>query len=138
MNGSETTPTILIVEDNPQVCAMLERIFAKKGYLTLKAESGSHALNIATRLKPGVVILDLNLPDYNGIQLVSQIKAIDKAIQVIILTAHGSREAVRTAMESGAFDFFTKPFDFDDLCDTVRNASLFRPSVEKRENHHAP
>jgi DNA-binding response OmpR family regulator len=114
---------------------MLLRILSSKGYITMKAESGSKAVDSAGRTRPDLVILDLKLPDCNGIQILEELKAIDRAIQVIILTGHGSQEAVRSAMEMGAFDFLTKPFEIHELCAVVREALGYRPSAASGEYH---
>lgn len=122
MDLTKRKQTILIVEDDKKVLDILERILSSEGYTTMKAESGIGALQIAARTKVDAVILDLNLPDRNGIQVLTRLKGMDESIQVIILTAYGSQEAVRSAMEIGAFDFLTKPFDFQELCTVVREA----------------
>jgi len=129
--------TILIVEDDREVLDLLIRILSSKGYTAMKAERGSQALHIAARIRPDLVILDLNLPDCNGIEILDQLKAIDETIQVIILTGYGSQEAVRSAMENGAFDFLTKPFEVHELCAAVREALTSGPLLMRKENHHA-
>ncbi len=129
--------TILIVEDDREVLDLLIRILLNKGYTAMKAESGSQALHVAARIRPDLVILDLNLPDCNGIDVLEQLKAIDEAIQVIILTGYGSREAARSAMEIGAFDFLTKPFEVHELCSAVQKALMPASPGLSRENHHA-
>lgn len=131
-NLKEQKQTILIVEDERKVLDLLIRILSSEGYRTMKAENGHEALYIASRNIPDLVILDLMLPDCNGIQVLDRLKAVNETIQVIILTAYGSKDAVRSAMEIGAFDFFTKPFDFDDLCTSIREALLYGTQVADR------
>ena len=114
--------TILIVEDDQEIMNIIERLFCGEGYATSKADSGAHAMKMAARVKPDVVILDLKLPDFSGIQVLGKLRAMDETVQVIILTAHGSKVSVRSAMELGAFNFFTKPFEFHELCEAVREA----------------
>jgi DNA-binding NtrC family response regulator len=118
--------TVLIIEDEKDVLEIIGRLLKSEGYNIIEAETGAHAVYIAGRIKPDVVILDLNLPDYNGIRLLEELKAMDKTIQVIILTAHGTQEAVRSAMELGAYNFLTKPFEFPELCESVREAFEFK------------
>ena len=136
-NLAKQKQKILIVEDDNKVLNLLLRALSSKGYITMKAESGRQALHIAGRTRPDLVILDLKLPDCNGIQILAELKAIDQAIQVIILTGYGSREAVRSAMEMGAFDFLTKPFEIHELCAVIREALGYRPSIVSGEYHYA-
>ena len=135
-NPAQRNQTILIVEDDREVLDLLIRILSSKGFTAMKAERGSQALHIAARIRPDLVILDLNLPDCNGIEILDQLKAIDETIQVIILTGYGSQEAVRSAMENGAFDFLTKPFEVHELCAVVREALISGPPLARKENHY--
>jgi DNA-binding NtrC family response regulator len=125
-NRTQRKQTVLIIEDEKEILNILARLLNNEGYNVLEAENGAHAVQIAGRIKPDVALLDLNLPDYNGIRLLGELKAMDKTLQVIILTAHGTQEAVRSAMELGAFNFLTKPFEFHELCETVREAFEFK------------
>ena len=134
---AERKQTILIVEDDEQVLDIVERILSSEGYKTATAAKASDAVHIAARIRPDIVILDLNLPDYNGIQVLREIKDIDQAIQVIILTGYGSQDAARSAMEIGAFDFLTKPVKFNELCAVVQEACISGPPLVNREDHHA-
>jgi len=136
-NQTEQKQKILIVEDDNEILNLLLQVLSSKGYITMKAESGRQALHIAGRTRPDLVILDLKLPDCNGIQILDQLKAIDWAIQVIILTGYGSQEAVRSAMEIGAFDFLTKPFEIHELCTAVREALGYRPPAASGKYHYA-
>jgi DNA-binding NtrC family response regulator len=138
----KTTPknkskTVLIVEDDKTVLKILVRLLSSEGYITLEAESGAGAIKIAANFMPDLVILDLRLPDYNGIDVLSRLKKMNKDIQVVILTAFGSQDAARIAMEMGAFDFLTKPFGSDDVIHVVHKALEFGPPVSRQENHYA-
>ncbi|HUU80505.1 MAG TPA: response regulator [Acidobacteriota bacterium] len=136
-NSKQRKQTILIVEDDEQVLDIVERILSSDGYKTATAARASDAVRIAARIRPDIVILDLNLPDYNGIQVLREIKGIDPAIQVIILTGYGSQDTARSAMEIGAFDFLTKPVKFNELCAVVQEACISEAPVVNREDHHA-
>jgi DNA-binding NtrC family response regulator len=120
-NCTRRKRTVLIIEDEKEILDIIARILTSEGYNTIEAENGTSAVHIAKSIKPDAVILDLKLPDYNGIRLLGELKAMDRALQVIILTAHGSQDAVRSAMELGAFNFLTKPFEFSELCDAMRD-----------------
>jgi DNA-binding NtrC family response regulator len=129
--------TILIVEDDKDMSDLLAGVVSGLGYETMKAESGSQAVHIASGIRLDLVILDLKLPDCNGIRVLEQLKAIDQSMQVIILTGFGSQEAVRSAMEIGAFDFLTKPFEVHELCAVVQDALMPESPTVRRGNYHA-
>lgn len=138
----KTTPkikkkTVLVVDDDKNILEILARLLSSEGYITLEAESGAEAIEIAANFMPDLVILDLRLPDYNGIDVLSQLKKMNKGVQVVILTGYGSQDAARSAMEIGAFDFLTKPFGFDDFIHVVHKALEFESPVSRQENHYA-
>jgi DNA-binding response OmpR family regulator len=128
--------TILIVEDNRETLDLVDTILSREGYATIKAENGKDAINIAVGNRIDLVVLDLNLPDYDGIEVLYRLKMVDEAIHVIILTGHGSQTAVRSAMEMGVFDFVTKPFDIHEICDVVREALFSQPTGARLGRHH--
>jgi len=121
--------TILIVEDDEDTLDMLVQALSKKGYNAIKAENGAEAIGISSRNLPDLIILDLNLPDCNGIDILGEIKAMHKKVQVIILTGFGCQDAARSAMEMGAFDFLTKPFDINEIHTVIKEALLSEPPV---------
>ena len=113
---------ILIVEDDEATLELLAQTLSKEGYRTLMAQDGTQAIQIASTNRLDLVVLDLNLPDITGIEVMGELKAIDERLQIIVLTGHGSRERARSAMEKGAFDFLTKPFDLKHVCAVVSEA----------------
>ncbi len=117
------------MEDDKEMLDMLAQALSKKGYNTIRAENGVEAMGISSRNLPDLMILDLNLPDCNGIDILGQIKAMHKSVQVIIITGFGCQDAVRSAMEKGAFDFLTKPFDINEINTVVKEALLSEPAV---------
>ena len=106
---------ILIVDDQYSVRFGLRNLLEAEGYRALEAESGAQALEIVTEQAPQLVLLDLRLPDADGIALLPRIRAIDDEAPIIILTAHGTIESAIHALKSGAENFLTKPFDADSL-----------------------
>jgi DNA-binding NtrC family response regulator len=135
-NRAPREGTILIVEDDEKVMNIIDRLLSGEGYATIKTENGAHAMQMAARVKPDVVILDLKLPDFSGIQVLGKLKAMDEAVQVIILTGHGSKASVRSAMEFGALNFLTKPFEFHELHEAVREAFETKHGLVNRDERH--
>src|SRR5581483_3130702 len=106
---------ILIADDQPSVRFGLRNLLEAEGYRALEAETGAQALSLVTEQSPQLVLLDLRLPDTNGLDLLPRIRAIDDEVPVIILTAHGTIESAIKALKGGAENFLTKPFDADSL-----------------------
>jgi DNA-binding NtrC family response regulator len=106
---------ILIVDDQPSVRFGLRSLLEGEGYSALEAETGQQAIELITEQSPQLILLDLKLPDIDGLALLTRIKAIDDEAPVVILTAHGAIETAIKALKSGAENFLTKPFDADSL-----------------------
>ena len=104
-------PTVLVVDDEKDVCELFERILKNEGYKILTANTGKEGLDLVDRKKPDLVVLDLRLPDMNGIEILRSIKKTNEKIQVIIMTGYGTMKTARTAMRLGAYDYVPKPFD---------------------------
>ena len=106
---------ILIIDDQPSVRFGLRSLLEPEGYRVMEAETGAQGLAAVTENAPQLVLLDLRLPDADGLDLLPRIKAIDDDVPVIILTAHGTIETAIRALKAGAENFLTKPFDTDSL-----------------------
>ncbi|MBI1761182.1 MAG: sigma-54-dependent Fis family transcriptional regulator [Acidobacteria bacterium] len=106
---------ILIIDDQPSVRFGLRNLLEAEGYRVLEAETGAQALAVITEQAPQLILLDLRLPDTDGLTLLPQIRAIDDEAPIIVLTAHGTIETAIRALKAGAENFLTKPFDADSL-----------------------
>lgn len=104
---------ILIIDDQPSVRFGLRSLLEAEGYSVMEAETGQQALSLLTENAPQLILLDLRLPDTDGLDLLPRIKAIDDDVPVIILTAHGTIETAIRALKNGAENFLTKPPDAD-------------------------
>ena len=122
---------ILVIDDQPSVRFGLRRLLEGEGYRVLEAETGAQALPIVTENAPELILLDLRLPDVNGLELLTRIKEIDDDVPVIILTAHGTIETAILALKSGAENFFTKPFDAESILILI--AKTLEQSRARRE-----
>ena len=114
---------ILIVEDDEILrqilCDLLE---LKRGYHVDMAGTGQEALDKAKERFFNVVLLDLTLPDMEGLDLLRQLKKIHPATQGVILTGHDSEEIAADALGKGAFAYLVKPSSADDIMSTVERA----------------
>ncbi len=113
---------ILIVEDNRDMQFLLSTILKSEGYETLVAGDGKKALKEVKRSSPDLGLLDIHLPDMDGIKLLEEMKKTKEDLAVIMLTAYGDIKGAVQAMRLGAFDYITKPFDNDELLITIKRA----------------
>jgi len=111
---------ILIVEDKTSFAEVLKVALEDAGFTTLTVKTGREAIQIFKREKIDLVILDLRLPDIDGIDILRELKNIDNDSKFIIMTAFGTIERAVEAMKLGACDFLTKPFEMEQLIITVR------------------
>jgi len=117
--------TVLIVDDDPVQRRLLEALVRRFGYAAETVESGERAL---ARLEPGseapidLMILDLVMPDLDGMGVLTRLRATGRAVPTIVQTAHGSIEAVISAMRAGAIDFVVKPVGAERLQVSIKNA----------------
>ena len=113
---------ILIVDDEAPMRKNISDLLSPLGYETLEAGDGEAALFKFHQDKPHVVILDINIPKKDGLEVLKEIKAISVDIPVIIFTAYGTSERAIEAMKQGAFDYLEKPFELDEFILTVERA----------------
>src|SRR6202046_1326959 len=115
-------PRLLLVEDTPSILRLYHEVLKKLDVELLDAETGARALEILDDVVTEIVLLDVELPDVNGIEILRRIRARNLPSAVIVVTAHGSVKVAVEAMREGAYDFIIKPFPPDRLTVTVRNA----------------
>jgi DNA-binding NtrC family response regulator len=113
---------ILIVDDELLVRQSLEKELSGQGYLTISTDKGRAAISLVEEESPNLVLLDLRLPDLNGIEVLKRLREIDKNLMVLIMTAYGSIDTAIAAIRSGAYDYLTKPFDLETILLAVRQA----------------
>lgn len=116
-------PTILIVEDDPAGQQVIDAILENQGYQIEFAANGKEALKKATQLKPDLILLDIMLPEMDGLQVLQMLRSrADIAkIPVVMLTALNDREIRIACLDAGADDFFNKPFDRAELRARIRS-----------------
>ena len=128
-------PIILVVDDEKIVLELFWRILKKKEYTVLTANNDKEALELVEKEKPDLVILDLQLPGINGIEVLRRIKKIDENIEVIVITGYGTKKTVKTAMKLGAYDYITKPLAINYLSSLIKKAlSPVSPKRLTQEN----
>lgn len=129
-----SSPTILVVEDNPPLARLYREYLESEGHKVEVVGTGAEVRTAVARERPDVIVLDLKLPDCDGLDLLKELHADVPDIPVVVATAHGSISVAVDAMRLGAFDFLVKPFTSARLNVTVRNArekSLLASMVER-------
>jgi len=122
-------PVILIVDDDPGIRESF-RLILEEHYELIEAGDGRQAIEIVRTSDIDLVLLDIRLPEMDGIEVLERIKALDDQVEVILVTAVKTVRTAVAAMKLGAFDYVTKPFEEDDLLSVVRRA-LERRSLER-------
>src|SRR5437764_2600777 len=137
---SEATPpaaTLLLVDDEPANLDSLERIFAREGYRTLRAESGAAALDVLRGEPVDVVLTDLMMPGMSGQELLRGVRAVAPEAEVVLMTAYGTVEAAVAAMKDGAYDFLTKPLKRHAVLKSMQQALEKRRLVQENKQLRA-
>ena len=112
---------ILIVDDAAFMRMMIKDILTKNGYeIAAEAENGQKAVEKYGEVKPDLVLMDITMPEMDGIQSLKKIKQIDPAANVIMCSAMGQQAMVIEAIQSGAKDFIVKPFQAERVLEAVK------------------
>lgn len=125
---------ILIVDDDKDMRGILSSLISSEGYETITAGDGRKALKEISAHSPDLVLLDIRLPEMDGMKVLEEIKKIDKNLPVIMLTAHEDVKGAVQAMKSGAFDYITKPFDNEEMVLNIKKALQTRYLYREVEN----
>ncbi|MBC8318033.1 MAG: sigma-54-dependent Fis family transcriptional regulator [Desulfobulbaceae bacterium] len=114
--------TLLVVDDEPNYLIILSELLIEEGFEVFTADNGAKALQIAQNTDLDLILTDMQMPHMNGIELLQAVKAINRDIPVIMITAYAEIEKAVTAMQAGAFNYLTKPFKNDELIANIRKA----------------
>jgi two-component system, OmpR family, KDP operon response regulator KdpE len=117
---------VLIVDDEPPIQRFLKTSLAAQGYQTLEALSGGEAHSVLAKNRVDVVVLDLGLPDIDGLDVLKNIRASGSSVPVIVLSSRTDETGKVKALDLGADDYVTKPFGMDELLARIRAALRHR------------
>ncbi len=106
---------ILIVDDEPAVCNMLEKFLVKKEFEVFIALSGEAGIEKLKKERPHMVLLDIKMPNMDGIETLKKMKELDKKVGIVMITAVKEDDVGKQCLKLGAYDYVTKPLGLDYL-----------------------
>lgn len=114
-------PQILVVEDNRNNMKLFRDVLRANGYRTLEASTGGHALMLATKHGPALVLMDIRLPDMSGVEVLNRLRMDERTVRVPVLavTAQAMKGDRERFIEAGFDGYLSKPVDIDELLTTV-------------------
>ncbi|MCC6510089.1 MAG: sigma-54-dependent Fis family transcriptional regulator [Pirellulaceae bacterium] len=114
--------SLLVIDDEASICKAFERAFANDQIMVITARDGAEGRQKFIEAKPDVVIIDLSLPDTNGIELFKRLRELDARVPFIFITGHGTVESAIEATKLGAYDYLFKPLELDEIRDLLDKA----------------
>jgi len=131
-------PHILVIDDEPDICSTVRSILEDEGYVVSVAENGESARNLVRSTSPDLLLLDIWMPDIDGISLLKEFtNEIAISVPVIMMSGHGTVETAVEATRLGAKDFIEKPLSLAKLLHTVQNVLSESPQQSPIETQHA-
>ncbi len=124
---------VLIVDDEAEIRTSLESILSEEGYTVTTAATAGEALELIRDADYGVVLLDIWLPDRDGLETLGEIRRVEGAPEVVIISGHGTIEAAVRATKLGAYDFLEKPLSLDRTLIVLKNAMKARQMREDNQ-----
>jgi two-component system, NtrC family, response regulator AtoC len=115
---------VLVVDDDPNIGAMLRDLLVELGYVVKNAVRGVEALHLVRVFEPDVVLLDLLMPEMSGAEVLDLLRRDHPTVPVIVVTGNDDVEVARRTLRSGAFDYVCKPFTLDVLTRVVAAAII--------------
>lgn len=128
---SNNKQIVLVVDDQPGIRRLLIEVLTEEGYIVYSAANGYEGIQKAKDLKPALILMDMKMPGMDGIETLRELKHLNQADKVIMMTAYGELGLVNIAKELGAYAYVTKPFDIIELCTMIGQAISSSPG--KRE-----
>lgn len=123
MSDKPSQIRLLLVDDEESYLEVLSKRLSKRHIAVTTASSGRAGIQAMRRAEFDVAVVDLKMPDLDGLEVLKIFKAMAPETKVIILTGHGSQRAARQGLALGAFDYLTKPCDLEDLLAKIKEAA---------------
>jgi two-component system KDP operon response regulator KdpE len=126
VTGGAGPVRILIVDDEPAILRFLRAGLGSHGYVILEAENGQKALDAARSKQADILVLDVGLPDIDGLEVIKRIRDAGFVVPIIVLSSRNDEAAKVQALDAGADDYVTKPFGIEELLARIRAAQRHR------------
>ena len=115
-------PSVMIVDDEPAIRRLLRTSLVSQSWRVTEARTGEVALSMIAEAVPDIVLLDLGLPDIDGVEVLRRLRSVHPTLPVVILSVRDDERGKVAALEAGADDYVTKPFSMAELVARMRNA----------------
>ena len=125
--------TLLVADDDASIRSLLKQMLSDEGFAVVEASTGIEVVEKVKETSPDLVIMDVRMPELDGIEALSRVKASNPKTAVLIMTAFGSSNAAIRAMELGAFDYITKPFELDKISHSVKRVLDYQDLTQEVE-----
>lgn len=122
MSASRPSPLVLVVEDDPAISSLVSTALEAQGWSPVVARDGREALTAAAERGPAVILLDLGLPDMDGVEVVRRVRSWSESLPIIVVSARSEDADKIGALDAGADDYLVKPFSVAELLARVRVA----------------
>lgn len=122
MNGERTSWKILVIEDDTDLSDLIRSVLEKANYRVFCAATGCEGIRLHDRNKPDLILLDLRLPEMDGIEILHHIRKYDDKVLVVVLTGYACPDTIREAAELDVSEYLSKPFANKHLLDVIGKA----------------
>jgi nitrogen regulation protein NR(I) len=122
MTHTANNPSVLVIDDDSEICYSLQRVLTQRGYDVQSAGSGEEGVVIARKMRPQIVYLDYRMAGANGLEVLQQIRRDSPRSMVIFMTAYGTTQTAIEAMKYGAYDYLMKPLHLEKMITITENA----------------
>jgi DNA-binding NtrC family response regulator len=123
--------SVLVVDDDQDITDDLAEYLERNGYAATRAYTGENGLALIKQQRHDIALVDLKLPDINGIELLKSFKASSPRTIIVLISGYATIDAAAEAIRYGAYDFIAKPFSFDELERTLRGAIEKKTQTER-------
>ena len=131
MNKEVTRRKILVIDDEPELLMLMMEMLTDEGCHALSAANGPDGIRLNEQENPDLIILDLRMPEMDGIETLRQIRKKDDKVKVVILTGYGSPDTIRDAADLNVSEYLSKPFENDQLVRIISEV-LYRQMSEQK------
>lgn len=130
----DVKPLVLIIEDEDVICNFISAVLNSNGYQVIKTSTGKEGLSMTASYSPDIILLDLGLPDIDGIEVLKSMREWSK-IPVVVVSARGHEREKVEALDLGADDYIVKPFGTSELLARIRTALRHSPAAIGGESY---